>query len=85
MECVLCGKTSIGIQQFAISPGVRDLLEKQFPGVNPDEALASYGVCDNCLALQPIERRKLADKVLSDDLHERRRDLLKIALEKLKN
>jgi len=85
MKCVLCGKTSIGIQQFAISPGARDLLEKQFPGVNPDEALASYGICGTCLALQPFERRNRAERVLSDDLHARRRDLLKIVLEKLKN
>jgi len=85
MKCVLCGKTSIGIERFTISPEARKMLEKQFPGMNHDEALAGYGICGNCLALPLVERRKLADKVISDELDEYRRDLLKNALEKRKN
>jgi hypothetical protein len=85
MTCVLCGKTSTKIERFTISPGLRKMLEDRFPGMNHDEALARYGICDNCLALPLVERRKLADKVLSGELHEYRRDLLKITLEKLKN
>jgi len=85
MKCVLCGKASIYIERFTISPEAREILERQFPNMNHDEALASYGICGDCLALPLVERRKLADKAISDGLDEYRRDLLKDAIEKRKN
>jgi hypothetical protein len=41
MKCVLCGKTSIGIERFTISPEARKMLDKQFLGMNHGEALAT--------------------------------------------
>jgi hypothetical protein len=77
--------TSNSIERFAISPGMRELLKNQFPAMNLDTALASYGICGDCLALPLVERRKLADKVISVELDGLRRDLLKNALEERKN
>jgi hypothetical protein len=85
MECVLCGKTSIDMERFTISPEARKRLEQQFPGMNHDEVLANNGVCCDCLALPLAERRKLADKVIRDELNEYRRDLMKGALKKREN
>ncbi len=58
MKCVLCGKTSIQVKidQFRLSPEARKMLQKQF-GIDPDAALASHGVCHECLAL-PVGERK---------------------------
>ena len=85
MKCVLCGETSIGMERLSLSPVARKILEKRFPGLNHDEALASYGICGKCLALPPIERRKLADRVIRHELDEHRRDSLKNALKKRNN
>jgi len=41
MKCVLCGKTSIGIERFTIKPEARKMLDKQFLGMNHAEALAT--------------------------------------------
>jgi hypothetical protein len=85
MTCVLCGKTSIKIERFTISPEARKMLDTRFPGMNHDEVSANNGVCGDCLALPLAERRKLADKVIRDDLDEYRRDLMKDALKKREN
>jgi len=85
MTCVLCGETSIKIERFTIGPEARKMLEKRFPGMNHDEVLANTGVCGDCLALPLAERRKLADKVITDELDEYRCDLMKDALKKREN
>jgi hypothetical protein len=85
MKCVLCGETSIGMERLSLSPAARKILEKRFPGMNYDEALASYGICVKCLALPPIERRNLADRFIRHEREKHRRDLLKNALKKRNN
>jgi len=86
MECLLCGKTSIEtkIDQFPLSAEARKMLRKQF-GIDPDAALASHGICRECLALSVAERRKLAEKAIQDEQDEYRRELIKDALEKRRN
>lgn len=83
MKCVLCGKTSIEVKinLFPLSPEARKMLLKQF-GIDPDEALASHGVCRECLALPVGERKKLAEKAIKDEQDEYRRELIKDALKK---
>jgi len=61
------------------------MLEKQIPGVKPDETLANNGVCGECMALPFTERKKLADKAIKGELDEHRRDLMKDALKKREN
>jgi len=55
VKCALCGKTSVQIKidLFPFSPEARKMLQKQF-GTDADEALASQGVCRECLDLQEI-------------------------------
>jgi hypothetical protein len=83
MKCVLCGKTSIEVKinLFPLSPEARKMLLKQFD-IDPDEALASHGVCRECLALPVGERKKLAEKAIKDEQDEYRRELIKDALKK---
>jgi hypothetical protein len=83
MKCVLCGKTSIEVKinLFPLSPEARKMLLKQF-GIDPDEALASHGVCRKCLALPVGKRKKLAEKAIKDEQDEYRRELIKDALKK---
>ena len=86
MKCVLCGKTSIEVKidLFPLSPEARKMLLKQF-GIDPDEALASHGVCRECLALPVDERKKLAEKAIKDEHEEYRRELIKDALNRNRN
>ncbi len=86
MKCVLCGKTSIQVKidQFPLSPEARKMLQKQF-GIDPDAALASHGVCHECLALPLGERKRLAEKAITDEQDEYRRELIKDALNKNRN
>ncbi len=86
MKCVLCGRTSIEVKidLFPLSPEARKMLQKQF-GIDPDAALASHGVCRECLALSFGERRKLAEKAIKDEQDEYRRELIKDVLKKHRN
>ncbi len=86
MKCVLCGRTSIEVKidLFPLSPEARKMLQKQF-GIDPDAALASHGVCRECLALPVGERRKLAEKAIKDEQDEYRRELIKDLLKKNRN
>ena len=86
MKCVLCGKTSIEIEieRFPLRPEARKMLLKQF-GINPDEALASYGACRECLALPVGERKELAEKAIKDEQDEHRRELIEDWLNKYRN
>jgi hypothetical protein len=55
------------------------MLLKQF-GIDPNQALASHGVCRECLALPVGERKKLAEKAIKEEQDEYRRDLTKDTL-----
>jgi hypothetical protein len=48
---------------------------KQF-GIDPEEALASHGVCRKCLAVPVGERKKLGEKAIKDEQDEYRRELI---------
>ncbi len=78
MKCVLCGKTSIEVKidPFPLSLEARRMLQKQF-GIDPDAALASHGVCRECLALPVGERRRLAEQAIKEEKDEYRRELIK--------
>jgi hypothetical protein len=82
MKCVLCGEKSADaeIEQFPLSLDARVALRKQY-GLDPDEDLASSGICAQCLALP----RELAEKAIKDEQNELRRYLMKEALDMNRN
>jgi len=65
----------------------RNTLRKKLKehGIDPDAALASHGVCHECLALPVGERKSLAEKAITDEQDEYRRELIKDALNKNRN
>jgi hypothetical protein len=86
MKCVLCGKTSIDVKidQFPLSPEAREMLRRKF-GINPDQALAESGICQECLALPFGQRNKLAQKAIENAQDEHRREVIQDALKRNSN
>ncbi len=82
MKCVLCGEKSADaeIHQFPLSPDAREALRKHY-GLDPDQDLASSGICAKCLVLP----RELAEKAIKDEENELRRHLMKEALNMNRN
>ena len=76
MKCVLCGSTPIetNIGPFPLNPEARGMLSKQ-SGIDPDDALASHGVCQECRALPLGEREKLTALAIVEEREEYRREL----------
>lgn len=76
MKCVLCGRTPIEtkIGPFPLNPEAQGMLSKQ-SGIDPDDAVASHGVCEECRALPIGERAKLTALAIEDEREEYRREL----------
>ena len=68
--CVLCGKESKNVESFSVTDEARAMMEKRYPGANPDEVSSQTGICEDCLALPEEQRIELAKRATSSLLGE---------------
>ncbi len=85
MKCLLCEKESKGMPHARVTPDARKWHDQHFPGMNLDEVLAKTGICEDCIALPPAERKKLAKKAIDHEKNEYRRELMEDAVKKRRN